>query len=103
MGKIGGRIDDQPEWSVDGKRVFYRSIEPSGTTLKSIPIDGSEAPTVVVNAGLDPYSGRASHDGKWLVFRCGNVRFSASLQAWSTLSDRNGVQGVAGSNPTVPI
>jgi hypothetical protein len=37
------------------------------------------------------------------VVRCANVLFCASLQVWSTLSDHNGVQGVAGSNPAVPI
>jgi hypothetical protein len=31
------------------------------------------------------------------------VRFCTTLHAWGTLSDRNGVQGVAGSNPAVPI
>jgi serine/threonine-protein kinase len=69
----GSGMDDQPQWSADGKRVFYRSIEPSGTTLKSIPIDGSEAPTVVVGSNIDPYSGGLSHDGNWLVFRTGDL------------------------------
>jgi len=69
----GSGMDDQPEWTADGKRVFYRSIEPSGTTLKSIPIDGSEAAMVVVGSTLDPYSGGMSHDGKWLVFRTGDL------------------------------
>ena len=31
------------------------------------------------------------------------MRFCTTLHAWGTLSDRNGVQGVAGSNPAVPI
>ena len=69
----GVGIDDQPEWTPDGKRVLYRSIEPSGTTLKSIPIDGSEAPTVVVNSNLDPYHGTLSRDGKWLIVRTGDL------------------------------
>jgi serine/threonine-protein kinase len=69
----GVAIDDQPEWTPDGKRVLYRSIEPSGTTLKSIPIDGSEAPTVVVNSSLDPYHGGLSRDGKWLIARSGDL------------------------------
>jgi Tol biopolymer transport system component len=69
----GAGIDDQPEWSPDGKRVLYRSIEPSGTTLKSIPIDGSAAPTVVVNSKLDPYHGSLSRDGKWLIGRTGDL------------------------------
>jgi eukaryotic-like serine/threonine-protein kinase len=69
----GVGIDDQPEWSPDGKRVFYRSIESSGTTLKSIPIDGSEAPTVMVSSNLDPYHGSLSHDGKWLIVRTGDL------------------------------
>jgi serine/threonine-protein kinase len=69
----GVAIDDQPEWTPDGKRVLYRSIEPSGTTLKSLPIDGSEAPTVVVNSKLDPYHGGLSRDGKWLITRTGDL------------------------------
>ena len=35
--------------------------------------------------------------------RCGNVQFHATLQARTTLTDLYGVQGVAGSNPAVPI
>jgi len=65
-------LEAQAQWSADGKRLFYRSIEPSGTTLKSMPIDGSEAPSVVVQSNLDPYGGGTSHDGKWLVFRTGD-------------------------------
>ena len=37
------------------------------------------------------------------VVRCGNVRFCATLHALATLFILNGVQGVAGSNPAVPI
>jgi len=37
------------------------------------------------------------------VVRCGNVRFCTTLHAWTTLFNHNGVQGVAGSNPAVPI
>jgi hypothetical protein len=37
------------------------------------------------------------------VVRCGIVLFHTTLHAWDTLLDRNGVQGVAGSNPAVPI
>ena len=37
------------------------------------------------------------------VVRCGNVRFCTSLHAWTTPFILNGVQGVAGSNPAVPI
>jgi serine/threonine protein kinase/Tol biopolymer transport system component len=68
----GVGIDDQPEWTPDGKRVLYRSIEPIGTTLKSVPIDGSEAPTVLVSSN-DPYHGSLSHDGKWIIVRTGDL------------------------------
>ena len=68
----GTGLDDQPAWTADGKRVLYRSIESSGTTLKSIAGDGSEQTGGVLNAAFDPYSGFVSHDGKWLVFRTGD-------------------------------
>jgi hypothetical protein len=37
------------------------------------------------------------------VVRCGNVQYHATLHARTTLLHPNGVQGVAGSNPAVPI
>ena len=37
------------------------------------------------------------------VVRCGNVRSCATLHESTTLFNHNGVQGVAGSNPAVPI
>ena len=37
------------------------------------------------------------------VVRCGNVRSLATLHTSTTLFNLNGVQGVAGSNPAVPI
>ena len=61
-------LDDPPEWTADGKRLVYRSVTPSGTTLKSIPIDGSERASEVSNI-RDPYMGLLSHDGKWMVLR----------------------------------
>ena len=72
----GTGLDDQPAWTADGKRLLYRSIESSGTKLKSIAADGSEQTGVVLNAGVDAYSGFLSHDGKWLVFRTGDLTSS---------------------------
>ena len=72
----GTGLDDQPAWTADGKRVFYRSIESSGTKLKSIAADGSEQAGTVFNVALDPYSGFLSHDSKWLVFRTGDLTSS---------------------------
>jgi hypothetical protein len=50
---------------------------------------------------------RASKDAKALVtfdvVRCANVRFRTTFHVWTTLSEHYGVQGVAGSNPAVPI
>ena len=50
---------------------------------------------------------RASKGAKSLaildVVRCANVRSLATLHAWTTISEHYGVQGVAGSNPAVPI
>ena len=69
----GNGIDDQPQWTADGKHVFYRSIEPSGTTLKSVAADGGEPAMIVLGSNLDPYNGGLSHDGKWLVYRTGDL------------------------------
>jgi serine/threonine protein kinase/Tol biopolymer transport system component len=70
-------IDDQAEWTPDGKRIIYRSVTPSGTVLKWIPIDGSERPTILRSSPADLLSGALSHDGKMLVLRTGDlgVRF----------------------------
>jgi hypothetical protein len=35
--------------------------------------------------------------------RCGNVRVCTTLHVEATVFNHNGVQGVAGSNPAVPI
>ena len=72
----GTGLDDQPAWTADGKRVLYRSIESTGTKLKSIAADGSEQTGVVLNGPVDAYSGFVSHDGKWLVFRTGDLTSS---------------------------
>ena len=37
------------------------------------------------------------------VVRCGKIRFRTTLNAQATILWHNGVQGVAGSNPAVPI
>ena len=51
--------------------------------------------------------GCASNGAKALatfdVVRCGNVRFCTTLHVPITLFNHYGVQGVAGSNPAVPI
>jgi Tol biopolymer transport system component len=60
--------DDPPEWAPDGKRLIYRSVAPSGTTLKWIPIDGSERATDFWNI-RDPFTGLLTHDGQWMVVR----------------------------------
>src|SRR5262249_30188312 len=64
--------DEQPAWTPDGKRIVYRAIEESGTTLKWIAADGSEASGTVLKTVDVPYSGSVSHDGKALVFRSGD-------------------------------
>jgi len=69
----GGGIDGQAQWAPDGRRVFYRSADSSGTTLKSIAVDGREPPSIVVPSTFDHYSGGLSHDGKWLLFRTGDL------------------------------
>jgi serine/threonine-protein kinase len=86
----GTGLDDQAVWTADGKRVLYRSIESSGTKLKSIAADGSEQNGTVLSAAVDAYSGFVSHDGKWLVFRTGDLTssyrdiFAAAMSGYPT-------------------
>jgi serine/threonine-protein kinase len=61
--------DDPADWTPDGKRVIYRSVSPSGMSLKWVAVDGSERPTVFLNTKLDPFSVSMSHDSKWAVIR----------------------------------
>jgi len=72
--KVGTKLttadgfDDPPEWTADSKRVIYRSVTSTGTTLKWMPADGSEPATEFSNF-RDPYHGLVSHDGKWQIIR----------------------------------
>ena len=69
----GNAIVGQPEWTPDGKRILYRLARPTGTTLQVQAADGSSPPETLIDVGLDPYSGAMTRDGKWLVFRTGDL------------------------------
>jgi Tol biopolymer transport system component len=72
----GAGGDGHLAWTPDGKRILYRSVETNGTRLKWIAADGSEPPSVLLEAGHDPYGAAMSHDGKSLVFRTGDLTSS---------------------------
>jgi eukaryotic-like serine/threonine-protein kinase len=83
-----GDDDDQPSWTADGKHILYRSIDATGTRLKLIASDGSEAAGRPLNTMVNPYSGLLSHDGQWLIYRTGDAgRYFRDILAVRTSGD----------------
>lgn len=57
----------QPQWSVDGRHIYFASDRGDKAQLYKIPVDGGEAETITdFKGGVGPY--QISPNGKWIAF-----------------------------------
>ncbi len=78
---------DRPEWSPDGRRLFYRRQAPSGNAVVMRSTDRSDAETVVPGPRVAINELVMAPDGKTLLGRASSGSASSQDLWWWTLSD----------------